>query len=141
MTAPIPIHVAFEDSLSGAIIDKLNSAVTNRFAIGNRYSRGGIGYIARSLPGFNLAARGVPFLVMADLDTNTCPRELIDSWLRAAQHPNLIVRIAVKEVESWLLADRKHISRFLGVPVTRLPMNADAISDPKQLLVNLARSS
>lgn len=137
----IPLHLAYEDYLTGKVVDRLILETGSRFAVGSRFSRGGVDYISRTVPGFNHAAKGCPFLVVADLDRWTCPRELIDSWLVAPQHPNLVVCIACREVESWLLADRRGFSRFLGVPMVRLPLDADAVPDPKQLVVNLARAS
>jgi hypothetical protein len=45
------------------------------------------------------------------------------------------------EVESWIMADREAISVFLDVPINRIPQMPDAISNPKQELVNIARLS
>lgn len=50
-------------------------------------------------------------------------------------------RVAVREVEAWLLADREAFAEFLGISVTLMPQDADAIADPKQKLINLARKS
>lgn len=50
-------------------------------------------------------------------------------------------RIAVREVEAWLSADRPQIARFLGVSVHRIPRVPDDVSDPKSLIVQLARMS
>jgi hypothetical protein len=53
----------------------------------------------------------------------------------------LCLRIAVKEVEAWLLADREKLSSFLRVSAARLPVQPDTVSHPKELIVELARSS
>jgi len=45
------------------------------------------------------------------------------------------------EVESWVLAHRDAFSQYLGIPVNRIPDNVDAIDNPKEFLVNLARRS
>lgn len=50
-------------------------------------------------------------------------------------------RVAVREVEAWLLADREAFAEFLGISVTLIPQDVDAIADPKQKLINLARKS
>jgi hypothetical protein len=50
-------------------------------------------------------------------------------------------RIAVRAVETWLLADRQRFAQFLRIPVSRIPPVLEAVDDPKLLLVNLARHS
>ncbi|MGL5066189.1 MAG: hypothetical protein ACRC62_39975, partial [Microcoleus sp.] len=57
------------------------------------------------------------------------------------KHPNLLFRIAVKEVEAWLLAHREAFAEFLGISVDLIPADVDKIPDPKQLLINLAKKS
>jgi hypothetical protein len=47
----------------------------------------------------------------------------------------------VREVESWLLADRRGIAAFLGVSEALVPREPEALLDPKETLVNLARRS
>jgi len=136
----IPLSLATEDELSEAILYRLLTNV-DRYAIGTAYRRGGFGYLRRTINGWNRAARGIPFMVLTDLDTGECPARLIGDWLRVERHPNLLFRIAVREVESWLLADPTNLSEFLGVTATPLQTDTDAIADPKAALVNLARKS
>lgn len=50
-------------------------------------------------------------------------------------------RIAVREVEAWLLADRVNIAKFLHVSLSRIPLGVEDLEDPKQTMVNLARQS
>lgn len=138
--SPIPINLATEDELSESVLSRLLSD-TRRFAIGRRYRRGGNGYLKSTIAGWNRAAAGIPFLVLTDLDTHLCPSELIASWLAVPQHPNLVLRVAVREVESWLLADRTNFAKYLGIPETLIPATPDELPDPKQTLVQLARRS
>ncbi len=51
----------------------------------------------------------------------------------------MYLRVAVRSVEAWLLADREAIGRMLGVSVARIPPNPDSLAAPKQTLVDLAR--
>jgi len=53
----------------------------------------------------------------------------------------MILRIAVREVESWLLADAERLADFLGVRRSRIPPCPDTTPDPKALIVDLAKSS
>jgi hypothetical protein len=51
------------------------------------------------------------------------------------------LRVAVRELEAWLLADTERIAKFLGVAVAEIPADPDSVADPKRLMVQLARSS
>jgi hypothetical protein len=50
-------------------------------------------------------------------------------------------RVAVRETEAWLLADRERLARFLGISTSRIPLDPEAMDDPKSLMVDLARHS
>ena len=134
------INIAVEDFLSEAVVRKLVQHLNPRFTIGHCYCRGGYGYLKRTLRGFNNAAKGGPFLVLADLEAE-CPPTQIKEWLPVPIHPNFLFRIAVREIESWLLADRIGFSSFLGISKNLMPNNVDGIANPKQCLLNLARVS
>ena len=99
------INIAVEDSLSEAVIRKIIQHSHRQFTIGYCYCKGGYGYLKRTIRGFNNAAKGTPFLVLTDLEAE-CPPIQIREWLPEPAHQNLLFRIAVKEVESWLLSDR-----------------------------------
>ena len=45
------------------------------------------------------------------------------------------------EVESWIMADRRALAKFLSIPVHRIPSNPDDISNPKEFLISLAGKS
>lgn len=135
---PIPINLAMEDALSEAVVQKVLRNSQREYAPRTIYNRGGYGYLRRIIPGFNNAAKGTPFLVLTDLDTYDCPASLIADWLTAPKHVNLLLRVAVTEVEAWLLADRQGIAEFLGVSPEVVPEHPETLSDPKRTLVNLA---
>jgi hypothetical protein len=50
-------------------------------------------------------------------------------------------RVAVREVESWILADRATLAQFLGVTVGKVPRDPDTLDNPKREIVNLAQHS
>lgn len=140
MMAPIPVNLAVEDVLSEAVLRQMLAQAVKPYAIGRCFSRGGYGYLRRTISGFNNAARGCPFAVLSDLDTAPCASALITSWLTVPQHPNLIFRIAIREVEAWVLADRAACATFLGFARAQIPTNVDEIADPKAFLLDLVRS-
>jgi hypothetical protein len=51
-----------------------------------------------------------------------------------------MVRVAVREVESWVLADRRRIANFLSAPLNSIPMDPEQLDDPKMALLTLARA-
>ncbi len=137
----IPISIAVEDPLSEAILREMLKQTKRPFSIGKCFCRGGYGHLKNLIPGLNQAASGMPYLVLTDLDKAECPLAIISTWLTQPRHPNLIFRIAVKEVEAWLLADREAFAKFLGIAINLIPVDIDGIPDPKQCLINLARKS
>ena len=50
-------------------------------------------------------------------------------------------RVAVAELENWLLADRVGFAGYFGVREGQIPDASDSIDDPKALLLRLAISS
>ena len=50
-------------------------------------------------------------------------------------------RIAVREIEAWLLADRRALAEFLEVPLARVPAAPERVADPKRAMVGLAARS
>ncbi len=97
--------------------------------------------LLRRLPGYNRAAHFAPWIVLVDLDHSAqCAPPARLTWLPDPA-PLMHLRIAVRAVEAWLLADREAAADYLGVPLARLPLDPELLDDPKQELVNLARRS
>lgn len=137
----IPINLAVEDALSEAVLRAMLNQSQRPFIVGDCLGRGGNNYLKKIIPGINYAAKGMPYLVLTDLDNVACPLALISNWLSQPKHPNLIFRVAITEVEAWLLAHREAFSEFLGISANFIPSNVDEIADSKQFLINLARRS
>jgi len=109
---------------------------------GTVYGQRGVRYIRDRVAQFARAAVHVPLLVLVDfMDTDLpCPPDVARRWLPQAA-PGLLLRVAVPEIESWLIADRAGVASFLHVSVDRVPREPEMLADPKQTLVNLARRS
>ena len=141
MSEYIPIHLVVEDELSEAVLRAILRQSGRPFSVGAAYRRGGFGYLRANVKGFNHGAKGTPYFLLTDLDKNECAPTLIREWLTVPLHPNLIFRVAVHEVEAWILADREAFACFLGIPTRNIPSEVDSIQDPKVELVSLARTS
>lgn len=90
----------------------------------------------------NMARAGSAVLVFADLDTAVCASELRNTWLPqgVAKPERLVFRIAVRQVESWLLADRESLASFLSIPVANFPAEPDALPNAKRKLLEIIQS-
>jgi hypothetical protein len=139
MTTPIPLNLAFEGALTESLALKILKTIPTGYATRTIYNRGGYGYLKRTINGFNNAAKGTPFLVGTDLDTYECPPALINDWLTHPKHHNLLIRIAVREAEAWVLADRDSFANFLGIRAVTVPDDVEALPNPKATLIQLAR--
>lgn len=51
------------------------------------------------------------------------------------------LRVAVREVEAWLLGDRANLAHFLNVSRALVPRNPDDLSNPKATMIGIARRS
>ena len=144
----IPISIVTEDLLSEEVTCRLLAesnrpfSVTARFPQEDRISASrGNSYIEKKIGGFNNAGRTRPFFVLLDLDTRNCAPVYIRQLLPSGMSQYLLLRIAVREVESWLLADREGFSQFLGIALNLVPKEPDYIPDPKKALFDLVAKS
>ena len=138
MSLLIPTNLAVEDDLSEAILRKI---LHDMYAVGDCYLRGGFGYLKKNIAGFNNAAKSMPFLVLTDLDLCECAPTLLNEWLLVPCDHNLLFRVAVREVESWVIVGTDRFARFLGIRRTLVPTHVDRIDNPKECLINLTRKS
>jgi len=133
--------------VSGAAEGMVDETVLRRLILevaltpGPIYGGQGKAYLRKRIGGYNLAAWHSPWVVLTDLDQEfECAPELRRAWLPSPA-ALMCFRIAVRQVESWLLADRERIAAFLGVSSTKVPSDPDAEPSAKIALVSLARSS
>lgn len=141
MTHMQSIAVVVEDELSGAVMRRLIAATGRNFTIDRMINTRGYGQIKSGIGKFRTSSYALPHVVLTDLDRYPCPPALLDDWGATDLPPQLLFRIAVREVEAWLLADREGIAEFLHVAVSKIPHIPEAEDDPKRTLINLARRS
>jgi hypothetical protein len=102
--------------------------------------RKGKAYIDEKMAAFNSAARFNPWLVIRDLDQDGSCCEL-RHLLLPTPAASMCFRIAVRAIESWLLADGEAMATFLDVDLTGVSTEPDSLADPKAAVVRLARKS
>jgi len=141
------IRIAFEDQLSEFVIRKLFSHLSLNFQIvclNKNYSRTGFGYIKDSINKWNSADDSLLFFVLTDLDKYNCAPELIQGWIKNPIRSNLFFRVAVREVEAWLLADDDNFSKYTGLDfdfIEKETRDVEKITDPKEKLLSLVKRS
>lgn len=94
-----------------------------------------------SLNGYNAAARHGVWFVLRDLNTDADCAPYLRRKLLATPSQGMVFRIAVHEIESWLLADQMSFARYFSVSYGLVTKTPEAIPDPKDYLVNVVRRS
>lgn len=140
---PVFFSIVFEDSLSEAVIERLLKLSPMDVSIVRRINGRGSGYIRSRIQSFfSAAVHQEPFLVLMDSDKEDCALHLLDMLVPAnKRNRKCLFRIVVREIESWLLADARGISHFLGISETLINRRPEALADPKNHLIQLARRS
>jgi hypothetical protein len=137
----INITLATEDDLSVSIVTKIFKALPRKFSICQLLPLRGNSYLKERIENFNLYAKHNPILVLTDLDAVECPPILIKGWLKYDKNANMIFRVAVREVESWVIAHREALAEFFQISLATIPRNPDELSNPKETIINLAKRS
>ena len=139
------ITLAVEDTLSETVVTRLVSDYLPGVGVREVVGRQGIGYIRRRMRDLNqIALYQNPVLVVVDLDRPqdcAASRVVRMSGGLTATAPNLLIRIAVLEIESWIMADREGIAGWLKIATTAVTRNPESLTDPKRTLVQLATHS
>ena len=102
----------------------------------------GKGKIKKQIKAYNNAAQYGHYFIIADLDNEyECAPLLINEWLPAVRSDQLMFRVAVHEIESWLLADKENFADFFSISNKLIPLNPDEEMDPKRTVITLAKRS
>jgi hypothetical protein len=136
------LTIAVEDQLSEAVAAKLVNFMFGEKAISQTIIRNGYGGLKRRMPAFRKIAQHNPVWLLTDLDRAQCPATLRSIWTGGEALPKkFCFRVAVREVESWLLADRSAMAEFMGISAAKIAVKPEAIGDPKKYLLILARKA
>lgn len=138
-----PVALATEDEVSEAVgIKLLAEHEILAEADPMLLRKNGFGYLRSRMDSWRQMANRQIVVVLTDLDTAACSLALLRDWL-GTEWPcpqNLLLRIAVREVESWLLADHDAFEKLIGKK-GRLPIDPDELPDPKRHLLGLAQKA
>lgn len=140
------IHLVVEDELTFHVTQSVfHFALPEQKFKFIEMIKGGKGKIKTKLAEYNRSAKKLSFCLVIDLDDNECAPSLIDQWFKFAKNERLFFRVAVKEIEAWVLADYKNFSKFLNVSPDvikkKIPnLEADNILDPKETLLQITNA-
>ncbi|WP_163014802.1 hypothetical protein [Pseudomonas viridiflava] len=103
--------------------------------------KNGSGYLRSRMDSWLQMAHQHPVVIITDLDRVKCPSLMLSDWLAGKTRPeNFLLRIAVREMESWVLADHVAVRKLIG-DKGKLPPLPDELPDPKSFLLTLAKSA
>ncbi len=108
---------------------------------GTVYGKNGKPALYQRISGYLNAARFSPWLILVDLDHDaSCAPDLYRLWVPSPPD-HLCFRVAVREIEAWLMADYERLAKFMGVRKGLFPREPDREENPKKKLIALAQQS
>lgn len=134
------IYVIGEDALSCALGARLITEVLGWSLAQPAVNTKGVTQLRRSIARYTGLACIHPVLCLADTDRG-CALKLRQEWLPDAVSDQFLLRLAVTESESWVMADREALANFFDVAMRLVPDRPDEELDAKRTILNLARRS
>lgn len=141
MAKSLEVALVVEDALSLVVMEKVLAHTGRGYIVVRPLVERGVSNIRKSINKYRNASHALAHVVLADLDQTACPPTLRELWGVSILPESMLFRVAVREVEAWLLADRAGFSGFAGVPQSKVSQAPESLTDPKQTLVNLVRRS
>lgn len=136
---PIVVSSAVEGLVDEAVVKRL--IVEAGGEIGSIYGKRGKSLLKQRINGYNNAAHHHPWIVLVDLNREAnCPPPLRAAWLPTPGR-FMCFRVAVREVEAWLIADRERFASFFRVRLENIPADPEMLDDPKEAVIELSRRS
>jgi len=102
---------------------------------------GGAEKLDRRIPDLLRSANHLNWLILRDLDRGRCAPEIVRHLVEGKTSPRASVRIPVRAIESWILADMEGFEETFSIHRSRLPDRPDDLPNPKVHLVNVCRRS
>jgi hypothetical protein len=138
MTIPV-VKLAAEGLIDIAILQRLMTEYG--LVPGEAYGLQGKAHLDARTASYSKASQHEPWMILRDLDHDAeCPSEL-----RAIKVSNpgqwLQYRIAVREAEVWLMADRETFCKTYHIPVRSIPANLEKLSSPKTAMLEILAKS
>ena len=136
------IQIVGEDALCCALGERLvKTFLPHSWKMARPINTRGVTNLWKNIRRYHDFAQNLfPVLCIADTD-NQCVGEILRHRLPEPCGARFLLRLAVTEAESWLLADQKGFAQAFSIPLDKLPQAPDMEVDPKRLLLTLAAKS
>lgn len=136
------VCIATEDVLSEAVALRLVDLTDGKLIVSQKLRKSGFGYLKSKFSNFCNLAKSMPVILITDLDNCPCAPTFVRQWTKDAKLPkNLIFRVAIREVESWIIADNVALSEFFKISQKLIPIVPDELPNPKSTLLSLAQKA
>jgi len=133
------VSIAVEGIIDEAVIQVVCREVGT--SVSRVYGKQGKQHLNIRMHGYNNAARFAPWLVVRDLNSDAeCAPELVRRLLPEPARM-MRLRIAVRQVEAWLLADSRNFADYFRVSVSQVHGSPDDLDDAKAEVIRLAAMS
>jgi hypothetical protein len=141
MPRSLEVALVVEDVLSLYVMEKVMAHTKRGYVVARAINVGGVDRIRMSLTKYRTASLAMAHVVLVDLDDAPCAPLLRQQWGAITLPESMLFRVAVREVEAWVLADRAGFASFAGIPTSKVSRTPETLPDPKQSLINLVRQS
>jgi len=132
----------YEDEITHQVMLRIYNFFQGCFSESKAIPCQGNGKIKKHIKEYNYAAQYGYFFIITDLDDGyECAPSLISDWLKDQHTNQFLFRVAVREIESWLLADRENFAAFFSISQNLVPLQPDNEVDPKHIVISLAKRS
>lgn len=133
------VVLVVEDPLSEAVMRKVIATASPHLEVDRPIVTRGSGTMRTHVPRYRTACRALPHILVADLDSASCPPTMREDWQLGHASDRLLFNVAVREIEAWVMADQVGVAELLGIARHRVPIHPELERNAKQSLVNLAR--
>jgi hypothetical protein len=135
----VKVHLYVEGELEEPVARKIIREAGLRVS-GLENKRGKVPFM-RDLPALmETVTANQPCFALRDLDLDAPCAGVFLERNRFAKQSGLVFRLAIRETEAWLMADRAAFSAFLGVEEGDVPATPEKLDEPKEEIVRLAKT-
>ena len=131
-----------EDELGISLLTRLLREFAPGLSIGITKQTRGLNALNDAIPRACKAAyAGFTVFFLADLDRVTCATKYFARLKHKCDCQRFVYRLAKREAEAWLLADREGFAEEMRVHPKHIPDQPEEILDPKEKLLAVIRKS
>lgn len=133
------VALACEGVTDEAVLKRLLN--DRSIAVGASYVFRGKVEVDQRVAGLKAASRHQRWLVLRDLDSDSECAPSLRRKLAIEDTPKFRLHIAVRQLESWILADSEGFAALIGVNPRIIPRQPDALPNAKLSLLEAVRRS